>query len=50
MRYIFVSAALAATASAHGMIVSIQGANGVSMPGLSGEYLYLLTAWLYKTE
>lgn len=29
-------AALAAGANAHGMIKSIEGANGVSMPGLSG--------------
>ena len=29
-------AALAAQVSAHGVITSIQGANGVTMPGLSG--------------
>lgn len=33
--------ALAASVNAHGLIVSIQGANGVTMPGLSGEYLPL---------
>lgn len=36
MRYAFVSSALIASASAHGVITSIEGANGVSMPGLSG--------------
>ncbi|KAK2605792.1 hypothetical protein QQS21_003745 [Conoideocrella luteorostrata] len=35
MRYAFVSAALVATASAHGLVTRIQGANGVTMPGLS---------------
>ncbi|KAK9435665.1 cell surface protein (Mas1) [Metarhizium brunneum] len=35
MRYALVSAALAATASAHGLVTRIQGANGVMMPGLS---------------
>jgi hypothetical protein len=33
-------AALVAHVSAHGVITSIQGANGVTMPGLSGEYPY----------
>lgn len=31
-------AALAVGANAHGMVKSIEGANGVSMPGLTGEY------------
>ncbi|KAF2262825.1 hypothetical protein CC78DRAFT_467198 [Lojkania enalia] len=36
MRYSFVAiAALAAHASAHGVITEVQGANGVNMPGLS---------------
>nr|AEO79890.1 Magas1 protein [Metarhizium acridum] len=35
MRCALVSAALAATASAHGLVTRIQGANGVMMPGLS---------------
>ncbi|KAH7319842.1 hypothetical protein B0I35DRAFT_408591 [Stachybotrys elegans] len=35
MRYAFVSAALAASVSAHGLITAIEGANGVVMPGLS---------------
>lgn len=38
MRYALVSAALAATASAHGLVTRIQGANGVMMPGLSGKF------------
>ncbi|KAH8173452.1 cell surface protein [Sarocladium implicatum] len=35
MRYAFVASALVASASAHGLVTSIEGANGVSMPGLS---------------
>jgi hypothetical protein len=35
MRYTILSAALVATANAHGFVRSIQGANGVVMPGLS---------------
>jgi len=35
MRYSYVFSALLATVSAHGVITSIQGANGVTMPGLS---------------
>ncbi|QPG94652.1 hypothetical protein C2857_006636 [Epichloe festucae Fl1] len=35
MRYAIVSAALAASAAAHGVVTKIQGANGVIMPGLS---------------
>jgi hypothetical protein len=35
MRYSFISAALIASASAHGVVTSIKGANGVVMPGLS---------------
>ncbi|KAG5988257.1 hypothetical protein E4U54_004716, partial [Claviceps lovelessii] len=35
MRCALVEAALAATASAHGLVTRIQGANGVVMPGLS---------------
>ena len=39
MRYSAVTvAALAASASAHGVITEIQGANGVNMAGLSGEH------------
>lgn len=38
MRYSVVFTALAATTvSGHGLIRSIEGANGVSMPGLTGE-------------
>jgi hypothetical protein len=37
MRYAFVASALVASASAHGLVTSIEGANGVSMPGLSGK-------------
>lgn len=40
MRYALVSAAFVATASAHGLVTSIEGANGVSMPGLSGQYQF----------
>ena len=32
-----ITAALVAYASAHGMVLSIQGANGVEMPGLTGK-------------
>jgi hypothetical protein len=32
-------AALTATVQAHGVITEIQGANGVTMPGLSGKHL-----------
>jgi hypothetical protein len=40
MRYSFaIIAAVAAHTSAHGVITSIQGANGVTMPGLSGKHL-----------
>ncbi|TQS33926.1 hypothetical protein Golomagni_05714 [Golovinomyces magnicellulatus] len=35
MRYAFVTAALAASVSGHGVITAIQGANNVTMPGLS---------------
>jgi hypothetical protein len=39
MRYSFLAlTAIAAQVSAHGVITSIQGANGVDMPGLSGNY------------
>jgi hypothetical protein len=34
-------AAIAATVQAHGVITEIQGANGVTMPGLSGTPLPL---------
>jgi len=41
MRYsLAVIAAIAAHASAHGVITEIQGANGVNMPGLSGISSY----------
>lgn len=33
-----VTAALVAYTSAHGMVRSIQGANGVEMPGLTGKF------------
>lgn len=36
MRYALVTAALIVSAAAHGLVTSIEGANGVSMPGLSG--------------
>ncbi len=35
MRYAFVYSALVACVSAHGVVTSITGANGVVMPGLS---------------
>lgn len=35
MRYAIVASALFAGASAHGLVTSIEGANGVTMPGLS---------------
>lgn len=39
MRYsLAVLAAVAAHTSAHGVITAVQGANGVTMPGLSGKY------------
>ena len=39
MRYSLAAiAALSASVSAHGVITAVQGANGVTMPGLSGEY------------
>lgn len=37
MRYSLISAALVASASAHGVVTAIKGANGVMMPGLSGK-------------
>jgi hypothetical protein len=44
MRYSFaIIAAVAAHTSAHGVITSIQGANGVTMPGLSGKHLIYST-------
>lgn len=40
MRYSLAAiAALTASVSAHGVITQIQGANGVTMPGLSGKHL-----------
>lgn len=48
MRYVLVSAALAATASAHGLVTRIQGANGVMMPGLSGtSAVHLHTLYIH---
>jgi hypothetical protein len=40
MRYSIAAllATLVAHVSAHGLVTQIQGANGVDMPGLSGEY------------
>jgi len=35
----FTLAAFAVQASAHGLVTQIQGANGVTMPGLSGTVL-----------
>ena len=44
MRYSLASiAAIAATVQAHGVITNVMGANGVTMPGLSGKLLLLLT-------
>lgn len=37
MRYALVSSAIAAGAAAHGVLRSVEGANGVSMPGLCGK-------------
>ena len=48
MRYSYVTVAsgLLAVVSSHGLVTSIQGANGVSMPGLSGKtyLIYLFNA------
>lgn len=41
MQFQIVYAALMATASAHGVVRTIEGANGVSMPGLSSEFMPL---------
>lgn len=41
MKYSWTLVALAASVSAHGLITSIQGANGVTMPGLSGTFIVL---------
>lgn len=39
MRYSLAAiAAIAASVSAHGVITEVQGANGVTMPGLSGTH------------
>lgn len=44
MRYsILAIAAIAAQASAHGVITEVQGANGVNMPGLSGKHGHFFT-------
>lgn len=55
MRYAIVASALVAGASAHGLVTSIEGANGVSMPGLSGKFAvqidtipWLLTIFLSR--
>jgi hypothetical protein len=37
-------AALAASVNAHGMLKSIQGANGVEMPGLTGKLHFLFSS------
>lgn len=39
MKYSYILSALVASVSAHGVITEIQGANKVTMPGLSGKYL-----------
>lgn len=46
MRFQFVSAGLIATTAAHGVVRTIEGANGVSMPGLSGMDSYLVCVCL----
>ncbi len=39
MRYsLAVVATIAASVQAHGVITQVQGANGVTMPGLSGKH------------
>jgi hypothetical protein len=44
MRYSLASiAAIAATVQAHGVIMNVMGANGVTMPGLSGKLILLLS-------
>jgi hypothetical protein len=40
-------AAIAATVQAHGVITEIQGANGVTMPGLSGTYSFSIPTTSY---
>jgi hypothetical protein len=42
MKYSRTLVALAVSVSAHGLITSIQGANGVTMPGLSGTFIVLI--------
>lgn len=37
MRYALAYAALVSTASAHGLVTMVKGANGVMMPGLSSK-------------
>jgi hypothetical protein len=37
MKYSYILSALVASVSAHGVITEIQGANKVTMPGLSGK-------------
>jgi hypothetical protein len=44
----FLIAALATYASAHSVIASIQGANGVTMPGLSGMALASISFTIIK--
>ncbi|KAJ3474531.1 hypothetical protein NLG97_g9803 [Lecanicillium saksenae] len=41
MRYAFAYAALVSTASAHGVVTMVKGANGVMMPGLSSMSISL---------
>lgn len=38
MRFTLLSAALITAVSAHGVVLSVEGANGVTMPGLSSKY------------
>ncbi len=47
MRYTIVSSALAAGAAAHGVLRSVEGANGVSMPGLCGKLLRIISLSVY---
>ena len=43
MKSVMITSALVAYATAHGMVRSIQGANGVEMPGLTGTYIQFMT-------
>lgn len=41
MKYSFVIASVLSVVYGHGVVTEVKGANGVTMPGLSGEYCCL---------